>query len=347
MAKSISMTGPQPLRDANDPNDYRSWGNRHYFKESHTGWVKLWVSWYDLQQGHPASNRRQSWDYLRHLPQLRRLDGEVRAANADGVRVILTVYQAFPTWATGATGPDPLSSKGPEQKLPTDLSANGPWAWFIGYLSARYEGKVDALEIVNEPNTLYWPLKNIVQATAAMMRTAAEVSARWGKQAIIAPATSDTPDPGAAQPGVSMDWRSFTSQLLAALGDWRPPVPVHWSQHNYKDVRTGVSAEASRAKQTIDMLERSSWAGPKDLWLTEGGYNLGRLWRDPAAQRLQAARIKQNFEAMRTLPEVALWTQHGINDLAWNDFKSGLRDDFNGGGGLGSIRPAWSIWRGL
>src|SRR3954464_2458420 len=85
LPKAISMSGPQPLREDNHPNDYRSWGNRQYFKDSHTGWVKLWVSWYDLQQAYAATNRDSSWKNLTSSATsssyLRRLDGQIRAAN--------------------------------------------------------------------------------------------------------------------------------------------------------------------------------------------------------------------------------------------------------------------------
>jgi hypothetical protein len=342
LAKAISMSGPQPLRQDDHPNDYRYWGNREYIRASRTGWVKLWVSWYDLQQGRPAENRRESWADLRRSPRIKRLDAQIRAANNDSVQTMLTIYQAYPTWANGARGADPLSSKGPERKLPLDLSIDGPWAWFVAFLSDRYEGQLDALEVVNEPNTLYWPIEDAVQATAQMLRTAASVSARWGRQSIIGPATSDTPDPDEAEAGISMDWRSFTSQLLEALTDWDPPVRFHWSQHNYNDVRRGVSADDSRAHETIEMLDDG------ELWLTEGGYNLGRSWRDADARRLQATRIEQNFDAMRRLPGVAMWTQHGINDIRGNNFKSGLRDDFDyQGPARGRARPAWWTWLGL
>jgi hypothetical protein len=375
--KAISMSGPQPLRQDAHPNDYRYWGNREYFRDSNTRWVKFWVSWYDLQQSYRPLNRDDSWKNLDSAPgganYLRRLDAQIRAANDDGVGVIVTVYQAFPTWSSGATGLDPLSSKGAERKLPTDLSSNGPWAWFIAHLSARYNGtynpvgphkpakrestaayygnpdaaRMTALEIVNEPNTLYWPMSNIVGATATMIRTAASVSAQWGRQTILAPATSDSPDPGAAKAGVSMDWRTFTSQLLDALTGFRPSVPVYWSQHNYKDVKYEDPAATSRAKQTIDLLYAKSWKGIADrnLWLTEGGYNLGSLWADQAARDAQAAKISQNFTRMRTIPEVYMWTQHGINDIGGNSFKSGLRDDFDYSiPSPGAARPAWSTW---
>jgi hypothetical protein len=380
LPKAISMSGPQPLREDSHPNDYRAWGNRQFFKVSHTGWVKLWVSWYDLQQAYPQTTRDSSWANLTSSSTgsafLRRLDGQIRAANDDQVGVIVTVYQAFPAWATGAVGSDPLSSKGPERRLPTNLTTTGPWAWFIAYLSARYNGaynatgphkpakrettaawygnpsraRMDALEIVNEPNTLYWPMDDIVGATATMIRSATSLSALWGKQTILVPATSDSPDPGAAKPGVSMDWQAFTSQLLDRLAGWRPSVPVYWSAHNYKDLKYEDPAATSRAKRTVDLLYAKNWktGGDRNLWLTEGGYDLGTSSADPAARDAQAAKIAKNYAAMKTIPEVVVWTQHGINDIATNNFKSGLRDDFDYSlPGTGSARPAWSTWLGL
>ncbi|MFL5842640.1 MAG: hypothetical protein ACJ77Z_19505 [Thermoleophilaceae bacterium] len=374
----ISMGGPQPLRQDNQPNDYRTWANRRYVEDSGTTWVKLWVSWYDLQHSYQPTSQADSWRDLDAAPSgeawLRRLDGQIKAANDDGIGVIVTVYQAFPTWASGATGPDPLSSKGPERKLPVDLSANGPWGWFVGHLSARYNGsynaigphapgmgetsaawfgnpdraRADALEIVNEPNTLYWPMDDIVGVTARMIRSAEALSFAYGRQTILAPATSDSPDPGAAGAGVSMDWEEFTSALLDELASFRPRVPVHWSQHNYMDVQYEDPAAASRAKQAIDLLYAKNWKGSaadRSLWLTEGGYNLGSAWTDPAARADQASKIQKSFEAMRTIPDVFMWTQHGIDDINGNDFKSGLRDDFDYAlEAPGAARPSWWTW---
>ena len=49
MRKCISLGGPGPLRKDDDPDDYRLWGNRELILASDTTWVKLWVSWQDLQ----------------------------------------------------------------------------------------------------------------------------------------------------------------------------------------------------------------------------------------------------------------------------------------------------------
>ena len=62
---------------------------------------------------------------------------------------------------------------------------------------------------------------------------------------------------------------------------------------------------------------------------------------------MQARKIERSFLAMAAEPGVHLWTQHEINDVVTNDFKSGLRDDFLPPGGPGVARPSWHAWAGL
>jgi len=384
LRKCISLGGPGPLRQDAHPDDYRLWGNREYIRDaSGTRWVKLWVSWYDLQQelGLPPVSRAGSWRHLNGAPGgqawLRRLDGQVRAANDDRLGVILSIYHAYPTWASAATGPDPADPARPaEQKLPIDVSPDGPWGWFVAYLIARYrkgsrpnpfgpEGApteiasghdplfgnpdgaaIDALEICNEPNHLGWPQEGVVATTAQMIRSATQLSAAWGRTPILAPATSDFPDSTErSRRGLkATGWSDFTLGVLEGLAGYRPTVPVRWSHHNYRDVRLGTS----RAEDVLAMLHGARWRSDvAPLWLTEGGMNLGRRADNPAARRLQARAIERSFAETAALGDVYLWTQHTISDKPGNDFKSGLRDDFRWGRGPGRERPAWSAWRDL
>ena len=385
LRKCISLGGPGSLRFDDHPDDYRLWGNREYIRDaSGTRWVKLWVSWYDLQQelGFPPAGRGDSWRHLNGAPGgqgwLRRLDRQVRALNDDRLGVILTLYHAYPTWASGALGPDPVDPRKPaEQKLPIDLSVDGPWAWFVAYLIARYrkgsrpnpigpEGRpfteiavgfdplfgnpdgaaIDALEICNEPNFLGWPQEGVVESTAQMIRTATQLSAVWGGTPILAPGTSDFPDATTrnARGLTGTVWSEFTLGVLSALAGYRAPVPLRWSHHNYRDVRLGTG----RAADVLAMLSGAGWSSDvAPLWLTEGGLNMGERAGDPAVRAHQAQSIEQSFRRTMELAGVYLWTQHTISDKAGNDFKSGLRDDFEWGRGVGPERPAWSVWRDL
>src|SRR3954471_15832477 len=116
--KCISLGGPGPLRVDGHPDDYRLWGNREYIRDlSGTTWVKLWVSWHDLQQelALPPADRAASWRHLNGAPAgagwLRRLDRQVKAVNDDRLGVILTISHAYPTWSSGGAGPDPADPR--------------------------------------------------------------------------------------------------------------------------------------------------------------------------------------------------------------------------------------------
>ena len=385
LRKCISLGGPGPLRQDGHPDDYLLWGNREFIRDlSGTTWVKLWVSWYDLQQelGIQPATRVDSWRHLNSAPGgqswLRRLDRQVRAINDDGLGVIVSLFHTYPTWSSGATGPSPVDSGKPaEQKLPLNLSADGPWAWFIAYLIARYRGgaapnpigphvrnpgetstaydplfgnpdgaSIDALEICNEPNYLAWPQEGIADACAQMIRSATQLSASWGGTPILGPATSDFPDATRRNSIGIRDtvWSEFTLGVLGALGGYRSPVPLRWSHHNYRDVRLGES----RAESVLAMLHGAAWSSDvPPLWLTEGGLNLGSRAADPSQREFQAHAIERSFRRTMRLPDVYLWTQHTISDRAGNSFHSGLRDDFNWGQGLGPERPSWFAWRDL
>ena len=380
LLKAISMGGAGVLRVDDHPNDYRLWGNREFHRgEGGCRWTKLWVSWYELQQDYKPTSRADSWNQLNTAPggknYLRRLDRQVRAANDDGVKVILCLQQAFPTWSSGATGSDPYSSKTPSQKIPSALGYGSGFGWFISHLSARYNGTsnsvgprnpdartsssfgnpdralVHAIEVSNEPNALYWPQADIHKRAAEMLRCGEECSYRWGKQRILGPGTLDSPDPPSSRPDVFTDWRTFTEGVLAELASFRPRVPVGFSAHNYRDVKYDALAATSRARQVVDLLYAKNWlgaGGSRSLWLTEGGFNMGSSWQDSSTRRRQAEKIVANYNEMLKVAGVVLWTQHVINDVTGNSFRSGLRDDFvYSPPGPGGKRPSYDAWCGL
>lgn len=382
LRKCISMSGPAPVRSARHPNDYRYWGNPRFFRESATTWVKLWVSWENFQPRYEPRSREESWLDLNMAPLAKawlwRLDGQVKAANDDGLGVILTLYHAFPRWASGAQGDDPGSDRRASQRLPRDLSPDGPWGWWVSYLCARYGGqvnplgphepfpgedasgydprsgnpsgaRVDALEICNEPNVLVWPQEGIARNVATMIRSATAIAGAAGPR-ILAPSVLDSPDPDEpAAPAVRTDWRSFTRQVLDDLRAEPARQPFGWSHHNYRDVKRAVSGEESRARQVLEMVRRGAWAKGRTplLWLTEGGLNVFPGEDDARVRTLQAERIRRNFQEMSREAGIYLWTQHGLHDVEGNLFKSALRDDFRENEGPGRARPALDAWAAL
>jgi hypothetical protein len=200
----------------------------------------------------------------------------------------------------------------------------------------------------------------MVGAVAELMRTAASLAQQWGftgtRHGLLAPATSDYPDP---TDGVSTvkatDWRTFTEGLLDALRTWRPSGYVGWAHHGYKDVKYGgYGGAASRAALVRDRLYSYNWRGGGDrlVHLTEAGYDCREDAGDNRISDAELARqrdlIRRSFNLMRSTPDVPMWTQHGLHDkpIVGNDFKSALRGDFRWSvPEPGPPKPSWYLWR--
>ena len=192
LARGVSL-GPGGVGD-----QQRYVTNRARFAETATPWVKLWADWPRLQ---PDASRP---------PDLGALDADVAAARADGLKVMITAWR-FAPWTNGGGAPGP-AGQDVTFKLPADLSRSSAWGRWVDTLVARFAGRADAIEIVNEPNLQLWPQSGVVAAVAQMMETAATVAARHsGAPLLVGPATADV-DGGSPQ---RTAYEVFTRELLA------------------------------------------------------------------------------------------------------------------------------------
>jgi hypothetical protein len=341
--------------------------NRARFDETGTPWVRLWATWPVLQ---PEPGRAP--DRGSGARALAALDAQVDAARADGRRVIVTTWQ-FPRWANGtaglssaddaafelrdrvAGGGDPAGRKVLEYRLAGDLSPRGPWGRWIEFLIARYAGRADALEILNEPNLQLWPQRSergaltIDSAVAAMMETAATVAARHPRAPLlVAPATGDPTD----ESRLRTPYDAFTRALLDRLAErrFRPGPRFAWSHHNYADVE-GDLAGASNRVGHVRALLAGRWPGwphgdaaEPGLLITESGARPGVVARNFGLVGRRAALDAQGLVVNRALwrlaagPEgtgVALVCQYLF---VTDRYDSGLCDPD------GAPRPAYFAW---
>lgn len=342
MRKLVSLGGSRVNKAPGAPNDYRNVRNRQDVFDTGTKWVKIWVSMYEAfivpdaplaGQGHDfrPGDIRVAWDRLAngippsaatggHEWGLGGIDQQVRAANEDGVGVILCLDWRHPLWASHppeasvfAQG-DPELAVGPRGekanwRFPSDLGPESPWAWFVSHLFARYAlgtapnpsgpriapdgapstgnaqgAYVDFVEICNEPNLFPWPQgeggANAIAATVQMFKTAEEHAVRFGT-AILGPGTADLP---ARNDTALTEYAAFTGGVAAGLKGWRPRVSVGWSHHNYTDIREGST---ERYATVCEILTDEGWYDRKaQIWLTEGGLDLGPS--TPAVSPLEA-----------------------------------------------------------
>lgn len=216
MLKAVSLIG-----DANDYDD--ALGLRPYLLDAPrpTDVVSLWAIWPQLQPEPPqpytlAGSFRQLSDPAGPgAAALARLEAQMARANADGRRVVVTLFQAFPEWSHPGTGPlDPAQTypgqgrRGHGAHVPDDPGEDGPWAWFVAWCCARWAdtggettpgaglagtavgnpagARADWLAPLNEPNLTWWPQRSerfpdgtLVSYVAVQARTAAAVAARY------------------------------------------------------------------------------------------------------------------------------------------------------------------------
>jgi hypothetical protein len=322
LARGVAL-GPGGIGD-----EQRYVTNRERFAQTATPWVKLWADWPRLQ---PDASRP---------PDFSALDADVAAARADGLKVMITAWR-FAPWANGGGAAGP-AGQDVTFKLPADLSPPSAWGRWIEAVVARYAGKADAVEIVNEPNLQLWPQSGVVAAVAQMMETAAAVAARHSGAPLLAgPATADV---GSGSPQRTA-YDVFTRALLDRLAQrsFNPGARFAWSHHNYGDVENDLAGAESSLARVRAMLS-GRWAGSPEILVTESGARLDRLGaRDPAAARLrQAELIERSMRRLAYGPDgsgVALVCQYLFVTDA--NYDSGLCDLD------GTPRPAYYAWSQL
>ena len=257
--------------------DQRYESNRARFEETGTPWVRMWADWPRLQ---PEPDRAPHAGSAAHV--VAALDAQIDRARADGRKVMLTAWR-FPRWANGTAdldeggdrrhrladrlrpGGDPADRKELEYGLARDLSPAGAWGRWIDYLLGRWGGRIDALEIVNEPNLQLWPQRDaaggltIDAAVATMMQTALTLaSRRRDAPLLVGPATGDPSGDSRLRTGFD----TFTTALLDRLAErgFRPGARFAWSHHNYTDVESDLAGADNRVARVRAMLS-GRWAG--------------------------------------------------------------------------------------
>src|SRR3954466_974444 len=99
--RRMVVLGPSGTITPGGSHDYRQAGNRAFFAQTGTRWVRMWADWPTLM---PAPSG--------FAPAIIRPPATQSAlARRDGLRIVLTLYR-FATWANGtaAMTPDQLAT---------------------------------------------------------------------------------------------------------------------------------------------------------------------------------------------------------------------------------------------
>jgi hypothetical protein len=303
-------------------------------RDSGAGIARVDVGWASLQQ--TARDRHEAWF-------LDRLDAVVEAADARGVDLLLT-FMNTPCWAS--TAPETLKQGCAGAWWDRGVTAYAPadprdYARAIGFLAARYRGRVAAWEIWNEPNhTGFWRAADAAAAYAELLKAAY-------------PAVKAA-DPAATVVGGSLSHsdHAFTQRLydLGVKGSFDAfAVHPYTDDVSPLDPRSTIDARYSFVGGVPKIREVMLRNGDdRPLWLTESGWSTSTSrtsdpWRNGVSEPTQALFLRQQAEQVARWPWVRVNVWFNLLDMGSN------REDLYTNCGLwrvdGTPKPAWTAFR--
>ncbi|MDT4999365.1 MAG: large repetitive protein, partial [Mycobacterium sp.] len=188
------------------------------------------------------------------------VDRVVNSAAARNIKV-LGVLNSTPTWAA-------VPNTFPLAGMPSD---NAQFAAFAGLAAARYQGKVTAWEVWNEPNGInFWqPAPNAAQYTALLKPTYLAIKAADPNAVVVAAAVGSVIDWG--------DWTvnpvRFVSEMYqAGAAGYFDALSFHPYHYTTPFTQGGIYFESPLTQlNRIHDLMVANGDGNKKIWATEYG----------------------------------------------------------------------------
>jgi hypothetical protein len=308
--RRMVVLGPSGTIVPGSSHDYRQAGNRAFFAQTGTRWVRMWADWPTLMP-----------DASGFDPAIiGSLDEQIALARRDGLRIVLTLYR-FPGWANGtdtltpaelaatmrdrkssATAPD-TSAKSLLFHYPDDVSAGSAWGDFVDRIAARYsagnparaslDATIDVLELANEPNLQWWPQQGasttadpfgpgavvVHDVLVRMFATARTIVARYGNEPMLGgPGLADSVGDTRLRTG----YATLSDRLLPALAGagFAAGARFAWTHHNYTDVTFDQGA-GTTAPDAATTTRTTNFAADMRRRLIAGGW-AGWPAADPA-----------------------------------------------------------------
>src|SRR3954451_10551464 len=110
--RRMVVLGPSGTIQPGSSHDYRVLGNRGFFAQTGTRWVRMWADWPTLMP-----------DAAGFDPAIiGSLDEQIALARRDGLRIVLTLYR-FATWANGTDAMTPAQLRAAPPDCPRRGSA--------------------------------------------------------------------------------------------------------------------------------------------------------------------------------------------------------------------------------
>ena len=231
-------------------------------RDAGLGWIRQQVSWANLEPGHKGN----FWDGVRGRPTWAWLDAVARLAAERGLRVIVRV-DLPPDWARPAGS---FKSHPPSNVR--------DYADIVAAITSRYQGRIDHVQVWNEPNlSEEWGRRPVDAAAYVELLRAGHEGARRGNAlaVVVAASLAQTLEPD-VESAAGVDDLTYLDRMYAfgaapffdkasanGYGLWTGP----------SDRQVGADyTNLSRLLLVRDVMARHGDAA-KPLWVSEFGWN--------------------------------------------------------------------------
>jgi hypothetical protein len=304
-------------------------------KESGAGMTRVDVGWASLQERGPESFESY---------HLQRLDRVVDAAEERGIKLLLTLMNT-PCWASSAPASEKQSCAGSwwerdvTRYAPTDPS---DYARALAFLVDRYEDRVAAWEIWNEPNhSAFWAASDPARAYAALVKAAYPAAKAAYPGATIVAGSLSQSDYGFAQRLYDNGIRgSFDAFSIHPYSDDVSPA----DERRYTEARYSFARGVPAVRDV--MVRNDDRARP--LWLTESGWSTSNVrglaaYVNGVSESDQARFLREQAALIEdwSYVEVTIW----FNLVDRGDDRSSQWDNCGLRRVNGTAKPAWASFR--
>jgi hypothetical protein len=290
--------------------------------------LRVDVGWSSLQQ--TDGSEYEGW-YLAKLDKL------VEGADARGIKLLLTL-EGTPCWASSA--PESIKqgcrgewwSRGVQNYPPNNPES---YASALAFLVKRYEQKVYAWEIWNEPNlSEFWNTSEPAVEYVKLVKAAYPA------------AKAADPETTVVAGAISQSDYEFTAQLfqLGIKGYFDA-----FSIHAYSEDASPAAARSNPRYSFVDGVPKIhetmlAYGDTAPLWITETGYSTsttrsGPAWVDGVSEAEQAQYIAEQAAMVKSWPYVAVTVWYELEN------ESEEASNLNANYGLlhcnGAPKPAW------
>jgi hypothetical protein len=282
-------------------------------RSANVGWVRIDFVWFNIEPSRNSFNWNEP-------------EAHVNEALANGQQIVAILHYA-PSWATGSTNPavPPLST--------------GDWAEFVKQLAIKYNGRIAAYEIWNEPDTsgasgggIGWD-RNVEEPPlyTDFVHTAAQQIRTYAPGTLVVGPAYRTHSDGFNSQADNRKRRFFQEMQAVTYPDGPGPSFLDVTSYHNNASDTEASKDMGLTLRTNNLAYLSSYLPSKagsPIWVTEYGWRSNAV--GTAGQREKECNETKIYTGLLEGPYTGLTNYNITRAFIYSMKEGGSAAIFNG-----------------